>query len=231
MIFRKFLILFVMLLLVGCGGSSGDNESDADALIATLLECRLVTDGDITDNNLFGNDCEESCIAQLSCEDLESGVCGQGSPAFLGCFETCSPQDFICGDQTLIPGDFECDAEEDCSDGSDEANCPVFTCDDGEQILAPFECDIFVDCLDESDEANCSDADFFTCTDGDLIPADFQCDFEEDCFDGSDEAGCAELICSEEFVFTCDDGEQIPASFECDFEEDCVDLSDEAKCP
>ncbi len=159
MIFRKFLILFVMLLLVGCGGSSGDNESDADALIATLLECRLVTDGDITDNNLFGNDCEESCIAQLSCEDLESGVCGQGSPAFLGCFETCSPQDFICGDQTLIPGDFECDAEEDCSDGSDEANCSdadFFTCTDGELFPVEFECDFFDDCSDASDEAGCA---------------------------------------------------------------------------
>jgi hypothetical protein len=53
MIFRKFWILFATVLLIGCGNSSGDsdNGSDADAelgaLIVKLLECDLVTDGDI----------------------------------------------------------------------------------------------------------------------------------------------------------------------------------------
>ena len=52
MIFRKFLILFAMVLPIGCGNSSGDsdNRSNADAelgaLIVKLLECDLDQPGD-----------------------------------------------------------------------------------------------------------------------------------------------------------------------------------------
>ena len=203
MIFREFLILFAMVLLIGCGNSSGDSDkgSDADAelgaLIVKLLECDLVTDGDIPEV-FFGNDCIADCIAELNCEDLESEFCGSGFPESIACFETCFPP-FICGDGVSIDGVFECDVFVDCSDGSDEDNCSdadFFTCTDGELIPASFECDVFVDCSDGSDEDNCSDTDFFTCTDGELIPASFECDFFEDCIDGGDEAGCAKLICS-----------------------------------
>ncbi|MBC8187559.1 MAG: hypothetical protein H8E78_05040 [Proteobacteria bacterium] len=168
MIFRKFLILFAMVLPIGCGNSSGDsdNRSNADAelgaLIVKLLECDLVTDGDIPEV-FFGNDCIADCIAQLNCEDLESELCGSVFPESIACLETCFPP-FICGDGVSIDG--------------------------------VFECDVIVDCSDGSDEGNCSDADFFICSDGELLPASYECDFAEDCFDGGDEAGCAKLICS-----------------------------------
>jgi hypothetical protein len=52
----------------------------------------------------------------------------------------CAPGDFVCGDQSCIPGEWECDNLADCSDGSDEA--PVNpTCPGGPDVPPGWTCD------------------------------------------------------------------------------------------
>jgi len=71
--------------------------------------------------------------------------------------ENLIPEDmlFTCADGEKINAEWECDAEEDCSDGSDEAGCSYFTCDDDLHISEAWVCDNFTDCDDGTDEADC----------------------------------------------------------------------------
>ena len=40
----------------------------------------------------------------------------------------CSADEFTCGDGSCVDVRRRCDQYQDCSDGSDEANCGLFTC-------------------------------------------------------------------------------------------------------
>jgi len=77
---------------------------------------------------------------------------------------TCSADYFTCNNSLCIPKLWQCDGENDCVDGSDEAGCRRTTCE----------------------------ANMFTCKDGKCIPPYWRCDFDRDCLDGSDEDGCSE---------------------------------------
>jgi len=44
-------------------------------------------------------------------------------PLTLAHLETCSPEEYDCGDGMCIPVAFLCDGEEQCIDGSDEKDC------------------------------------------------------------------------------------------------------------
>lgn len=44
---------------------------------------------------------------------------------------TCQPGDFVCDDDSCIPAGWECDGEEDCAGGEDEANCEGPSADSG----------------------------------------------------------------------------------------------------
>ncbi len=110
--------------------------------------------------------CQANCMLNASCDDLQSLFC----PSYvaqaqdidlLDCYEACptgeaSEEQFTCGDGTPVPADWQCDGEEDCGDGSDEAGCVNFSCADGsDELPADWECDGFEDCSDGSDEAAC----------------------------------------------------------------------------
>uniref|UniRef100_A0A8C3VLV0 LDL receptor related protein 8 n=1 Tax=Catagonus wagneri TaxID=51154 RepID=A0A8C3VLV0_9CETA len=115
----------------------------------------------------------------------------------------CEENQFRCRNERCIPSVWRCDEDDDCSDNSDEDDCPKTTCADSD----------------------------FTCDNGHCIHARWKCDGEEECPDGSDEseATCTPGTCRGD-EFQCGDGTCVPAVKRCDQEQDCPDRSDEAGC-
>ncbi|XP_059996026.1 low-density lipoprotein receptor-related protein 8 isoform X16 [Lagenorhynchus albirostris] len=125
---------------------------------------------------------------------------GQGS------VKECEEDQFRCRNERCIPSVWRCDEDDDCSDNSDEDDCPKktcadsdFTCDDGHCIRERWKCDGEEECPDGSDEseATCTKqvcpAEKLSCgpTSHKCVPASWRCDGEKDCESGVDEAGCA----------------------------------------
>ncbi|XP_049555802.1 low-density lipoprotein receptor-related protein 8 isoform X17 [Orcinus orca] len=126
---------------------------------------------------------------------------GQGS------VKECEEDQFRCRNERCIPSVWRCDEDDDCSDNSDEDDCPKktcadsdFTCDDGHCIRERWKCDGEEECPDGSDEseATCTlgtcRGDEFRCGDGTCVPAIKRCNQEQDCPDRSDEAGCLQVL-------------------------------------
>ncbi len=197
-------------------GGSGSNSAICIQLESKLRGCSLLTEGEI-DCGFDSDDerCQSQCALESSCDSLEELFCSFEDPSgpalldvdqeVIACWSECmADSGFECDNGQMVPGDWVCDLEDDCGDGSDEADCEgqLFTCGDGEPISESWVCDGFEDCSDGSDEADCATA-FFTCDDGAEVPMDWRCDGGEDCSDGSDESGCpqeAQLLCMGEPV-------------------------------
>ena len=80
---------------------------------------------------------------------------------------TCKSSEFRCNDAQCIDSRWRCDEDFDCSDQSDEMNCPSnysFNCTDNEWkcttgrqcVHMSWMCDCEADCVDRSDELNCN---------------------------------------------------------------------------
>ncbi|RZB41729.1 basement membrane-specific heparan sulfate proteoglycan core protein, partial [Asbolus verrucosus] len=139
----------------------------------------------------------------------------------------CRPNQFQCSNGDCIDGNLRCNRRNECSDGSDEYNCPTqrppfvteqpppprpptpqpVTCSPGYQpcysgdrcILRSQLCDGRVDCNDMSDETNCPSTSDGGCTRG---------------------------------QFRCENGPCIGEQLRCDGKVDCPrDSSDELDCP
>ncbi|XP_068809290.1 low-density lipoprotein receptor-related protein 8 isoform X1 [Struthio camelus] len=160
-----------------------------------------------------------------------------------GAVKECEEDQFQCGNKRCIPAIWKCDEDDDCSDNSDEADCPRktcaesdFTCDNGHCIPARWKCDGEEECPDGSDESEAActkqvcPAEKISC--GDLsnkcIPSSWRCDGQKDCESGIDEAGCTPACSPSEFQ--CSNKTCISAIFVCDGDNDCGDGSDERKC-
>ncbi|XP_073645750.1 low-density lipoprotein receptor-related protein 8 isoform X23 [Tursiops truncatus] len=126
-----------------------------------------------------------------------------------GSVKECEEDQFRCRNERCIPSVWRCDEDDDCSDNSDEDDCPKktcadsdFTCDDGHCIRERWKCDGEEECPDGSDEseATCTKqvcpAEKLSCgpTSHKCVPASWRCDGEKDCESGVDEAGCATYI-------------------------------------
>uniref|UniRef100_A0A8C8XRW5 LDL receptor related protein 8 n=1 Tax=Panthera leo TaxID=9689 RepID=A0A8C8XRW5_PANLE len=120
-----------------------------------------------------------------------------------GPVKECEEDQFRCRNERCIPSVWRCDEDDDCSDNSDEDDCPKKTCADSD----------------------------FTCGNGHCIPERWKCDGEEECPDGSDEAEttCTLGTCRGD-EFQCGDGTCVPTIKRCNQEQDCLDGSDEAGC-
>ncbi|XP_038967086.1 low-density lipoprotein receptor-related protein 8 isoform X18 [Rattus norvegicus] len=167
-------------------------------------------------------------------------------PGGQGPVKECEEDQFRCRNERCIPSVWRCDEDNDCSDNSDEDDCPKrtctdsdFTCDNGHCIPERWKCDGEEECPDGSDEskATCSSeecpAEKLSCgpTSHKCVPASWRCDGEKDCEGGADEAGCPTSPgpCREN-DFQCGDGTCILAIKRCNQERDCLDGSDEAGC-
>ncbi|XP_028331825.1 low-density lipoprotein receptor-related protein 2 [Gouania willdenowi] len=151
----------------------------------------------------------------------------------------CSSNEFQCNSGQCINEAWRCDGTKDCTDDSDELNCPhictsqEFKCvTSGECISSGFVCDGEEDCVDGSDEQRtcggqtCS-SDQFTCQEGQCIPGKYRCDHVKDCVDDSDENSCNYPRCTEK---TCANGACYNNSQHCNGLLDCRDGSDEFNC-
>ncbi|TNN81512.1 Low-density lipoprotein receptor-related protein 8 [Liparis tanakae] len=119
--------------------------------------------------------------------------------------DECEDGQFQCNNKRCIPTIWRCDDDDDCSDNSDEENCPRKTC-------APAE---------------------FACLNGQCVPGRWRCDGEPECPDGSDEAEetCSKQTCPPE-KFDCGGSTNkcVSLSWRCDGEKDCENGADEADC-
>ncbi|XP_036899126.1 low-density lipoprotein receptor-related protein 8 isoform X5 [Sturnira hondurensis] len=160
-----------------------------------------------------------------------------------GLVKECEENQFRCQNERCIPSVWRCDEDDDCSDNSDEEDCPKktctdsdFTCDNGHCIPERWKCDGEEECSDGSDEfeATCTKqvcpAEKLSCgpTSHKCVPASWRCDGEKDCESGADEAGCATLCAPHEFQ--CGNRSCLAAVFVCDGDDDCGDGSDERGC-
>uniref|UniRef100_A0A8C2YSK4 LDL receptor related protein 8 n=1 Tax=Chinchilla lanigera TaxID=34839 RepID=A0A8C2YSK4_CHILA len=163
-----------------------------------------------------------------------------------GPVKECEKDQFRCRNERCIPLVWRCDEDDDCSDNSDEDDCPKktcvdsdFTCDNGHCIPERWKCDGEEECPDGSDESETTctrqvcPAEKLSCGPAShkCVPASWRCDGEKDCEGGADEAGCATLLgtCHGD-EFQCGDGTCVLALKRCNREQDCPDGSDEAGC-
>ncbi|XP_012970407.1 low-density lipoprotein receptor-related protein 8 isoform X6 [Mesocricetus auratus] len=155
----------------------------------------------------------------------------------------CEEDQFRCRNDRCIPSVWRCDEDNDCSDNSDEDDCPKrtcadsdFTCDNGHCIPERWKCDGEEECPDGSDESKATcyreecPAEKLSCGPGSqkCVPASWRCDGEKDCEGGADEAGCPTLCAPHEFQ--CSNRSCLASVFVCDGDDDCGDGSDERGC-
>jgi len=201
----------VVFLLSSC---SDDDGGGASAAIASRLrQCELVTDGKVAPSvaDLALAECQATCQADATCEELSQLVCGgQTSDRLQSCYADCLVRDCTDGQGTYLFVQI-CDGRAQCGDGSDERACPTppdapeFCRGSGNRITPITRCNGVDDCGDGTDETGCAAAaELFTCKTMAFgvvqqVPASSVCDLVRNCTDGSDESedqGCAQLSCA-----------------------------------
>ncbi|XP_037133047.1 low-density lipoprotein receptor-related protein 8-like isoform X3 [Syngnathus acus] len=158
----------------------------------------------------------------------------------------CEDGQFQCNNKRCIPTLWRCDDDDDCSDNSDEENCPrktcaaaQFACLNGQCVPARWRCDGEAECPDGSDEAletcskqTCPPEKFDCGGSNKCVSLSWRCDGERDCENGADEEDCAsaDAKACPAGQFVCANRNCLAAVHVCDGDDDCGDGSDELKC-
>ena len=140
---------------------------------------------------------------------------------------------FQCEDGSCINGRFRCDANLDCTDGTDERNCTV-PCEYNVSNTTSDGVSMGGQCSNCSYSEGCEcSRDHFHCQSGECVSIQGLCDYQADCLDYSDELYCSYPVCRQTHgtdSFDCGDGRCIPASLVCDGQHNCMDGRDEDAC-
>uniref|UniRef100_A0AAQ4QGJ0 EGF-like domain-containing protein n=1 Tax=Gasterosteus aculeatus aculeatus TaxID=481459 RepID=A0AAQ4QGJ0_GASAC len=160
--------------------------------------------------------------------------------------DECEDGQFQCNNKRCIPTIWRCDDDDDCSDNSDEENCPrktcapaEFACLNGQCVPGRWRCDGEPECPDGSDEAaeTCSKQtcppEKFDCggSTNKCVSLSWRCDGEKDCENGADEEDCAsDAKACPSGEFMCANRKCLATVYACDGDDDCGDGSDELKC-
>ncbi|CAH1258892.1 LRP6 [Branchiostoma lanceolatum] len=187
---------------------TGSGRTRIQARLTQLSDIVGVDSKDVTEMNhhpcaIDNGGCSHICIA------MKDGRSRCSCPLHLVLFPnelqcgeppTCAPDHFTCetGEVDCIPLLWKCDGVAECTDGSDEADCPKctedqFTCDSGQCVDGEKVCNGKEDCMDRSDEMQCHSTcgpEQFLCRNGLCIEQEKRCNNEKDCVDNSDEDDC-----------------------------------------
>uniref|UniRef100_A0A8C3QSZ7 MAM and LDL receptor class A domain containing 1 n=1 Tax=Cyanoderma ruficeps TaxID=181631 RepID=A0A8C3QSZ7_9PASS len=125
---------------------------------------------------------------------------------------SCSSDEFPCAYvQQCLSRAARCNGVEECTDGSDEMNCPM----EVPATTAP---------------GSCKDTEFLCPSQGCILSL-LQCDGVSDCHLSEDEVGCPVKDCSNGSLLCASTNQCIPLSQRCDGIADCIDSSlDESGC-
>lgn len=207
-------------LVLGCAN---------DGILAGRLEaCGLLTQGEIGPGSFRGfyapNDCYQRCLAAAECEDLRRAACRTDLTLLLECDGQCALR--CISDDAPYGVNELCDGAPQCTDGSDEADCPgneLLSCSDGVARWGQ-RCDGVFACPDGYDETSCPAS---VCDGTREYAAWERCNGYPFCRDGADERDCPSYVCAngERLVF------RDPALVvRCDGFGQCSDRSDELGC-
>jgi hypothetical protein len=146
------------------GGAHSEDDPQAsidgaiDDLKETVVGCNLLTEGDWIQAGTHPYPaCVLACLQTADCDQWKALICDEEPGSLEACVTECDEAEFTCDDGTTLPLDYECDAEVDCEDGSDEHDgCSYFECGDGTMIDRLYVCDEEEDCEGGADEADCA---------------------------------------------------------------------------
>ncbi|EMP36996.1 hypothetical protein UY3_05797 [Chelonia mydas] len=192
------------ILMWSSSGNKGSRWTYANVVLSSNSPFRVTFEIEVG-----GNELTEVALDDISftLECMDAGTAKPQPP-------TCNTDRFTCVYvQQCVPLAVKCNGVEDCTDGTDEMNCPTeipttaspwlcketeFLCANKGCIPSLLRCDGMPDCQFNEDETDCPTKDCFNgsllcASTNTCIPVSKRCDGIADCFDFSlDESSCSD---------------------------------------